>query len=225
MSDPSSQNLAQINQMISFILNEAKEKSEEIDARTLEDYNIQKLKFLQQFKEKFTKDLALKKEKQIIQLKIQRSTQLNQKRLTVIDERNQVLLKTADSVKDKLAKLVDDKAKYKQLMVRLILEGAKILNDETDIGILCKESDKSLIEDLIKSNSVKKDGVKFFVDTSVYYKVTNESNIGGVVLTCKNGAIRVDNTLSTRLSQILEKDKPSIRKLLFPQEASPVVAN
>jgi vacuolar-type H+-ATPase subunit E/Vma4 len=50
MDDESSQR--QIQQMVGFILNEAKDKAEEIDSKTLEEFNIERLKQAQQMKEK-----------------------------------------------------------------------------------------------------------------------------------------------------------------------------
>lgn len=50
LSDEAAQK--QITQMVNFILNEAKDKASEIEARALEDFNIEKLKLVQQMKEK-----------------------------------------------------------------------------------------------------------------------------------------------------------------------------
>ncbi len=41
------QSVRQIQQMVNFILNEAKDKAEEIDAKTLEEFNVEKLKYVQ----------------------------------------------------------------------------------------------------------------------------------------------------------------------------------
>ena len=43
------------------------------------------------------------------------------------------------------------------------------------------------------------------------------SCIGGVVLSCNNGLITVDNTLDTRMRLVVEQDKPAIRAALFPR--------
>ena len=45
----------QIQQMVSFILNEAKDKAEEIESKAMEDFNIEKLKLVQQMKDKTRK--------------------------------------------------------------------------------------------------------------------------------------------------------------------------
>merc|ERR1712127_233206 len=40
-------------------------------------------------------------------------------------------------------------------------------------------------------------------------------SLGGVVLTCQNGSITVDNTIDSRLGLVTEQAKPRIRQLLF----------
>ncbi len=49
----------QIQQMVSFIANEAKETAENIKQKTNEDFNIEKLKLVQGMKEKIRKTLTL----------------------------------------------------------------------------------------------------------------------------------------------------------------------
>lgn len=60
---------AQIQQMVKFILNEAKDKAQEIEARALEDFNIEKLKLVQQMKDKIRHEF----DKKAKQLEVQRS--------------------------------------------------------------------------------------------------------------------------------------------------------
>lgn len=60
---------AQIQQMVKFILNEAKDKAQEIEARALEDFNIEKLKLVQQMKDKIRQEFDKKAKK----LEVQRS--------------------------------------------------------------------------------------------------------------------------------------------------------
>lgn len=54
----------QIDQMVNFILNEAKDKAAEIEAKSMEDFNVEKLKVLQAMKEKVRAEFK-KKAKQI----------------------------------------------------------------------------------------------------------------------------------------------------------------
>jgi V-type H+-transporting ATPase subunit E len=212
----------QIQQMVNFILNEAKDKAEEIDAKAMEDFNIEKLKLIQQMKEKVRKEYALKAKKIETQRAIQRSTAINKSRLRTIEERNNLLMKTVDIVKETLAQTVKKGEKYNKIITDLIVQGALMLL-EPEVTVLCRKEDVPLVKSIlssaeanyaaeIKSQTGASKQVKLVIDESKPLV----GKIGGVILQTNGGAIRVDNTLDTRLDLLVEKDKPTIRKILFP---------
>ena len=213
----------QIQQMVNFILNEAKDKAEEIDAKAMEDFNIEKLKLIQQMKEKVRKEYAIKAKKIETQRAINRSTSINKSRLRTIEERNTLLMQTVELVKQSLAGTVKKGDQYKNIMTALIVQGALMLL-EPEVTIRCRKEDMALVKSILEdaqnmyANEIKTQtagvvrSVKFVLD---------ESNpllnvLGGVVVQTSGGAIRVDNTLDTRLGLLVEKDKPTIRGILFP---------
>jgi len=213
----------QIQQMVNFILNEAKDKAEEIDAKAMEDFNIEKLKLIQQMKEKVRKEYALKSKKIETQSAIQRSTAINKARLRTIEQRNTLLFQAVDIVKKNLAETVKKTDQYKKIVTDLIVQGAMLLL-EPEVTIQCRKEDIALVKSVIdeaqkrytaeiksQANGVSKT-VKFLVNESQPLV----GKIGGVILQTNGGAIRVDNTLDTRLNLLVEKDKPTIRKTLFP---------
>ncbi len=213
----------QIQQMVNFILNEAKDKAEEIDAKAMEDFNIEKLKHIQLMKDKLRKEYAVKLKKIETDRAIQRSTAINKSRLRTIEERNRLLLESVESVKKSLVESVKKTENYKKIVIDLIVQGALLLL-EPELTIVARKEDFGLIKSVLEeaqkkytqviktqTNGVTK-AVKF---------VLNESKplvgkIGGVVVQTASGNIRVDNTLDTRLELVMEKDKPTIRRLLFP---------
>jgi V-type H+-transporting ATPase subunit E len=91
----------QIQQMVNFILNEAKDKASEIEARAMEDFNIEKLKIVQSTKERIRKEYLLKMKKLETQRAIQKSTTINKNRLRKIEERNNIVLKVNEKRKNK----------------------------------------------------------------------------------------------------------------------------
>jgi len=113
----------QIQQMVNFILNEAKDKAEEIDAKTLEDFNIEKLKQAQQMKDKIRIDIDKRKKLAATQLAIARSTQINQSRLQKIEARQQALGELNKICEAELKNIVRDRSKYQQLLIQLIVQG------------------------------------------------------------------------------------------------------
>eukprot|EP00921_Rhytidocystis_pertsovi_P016444 GHVQ01025957.1.p1 GENE.GHVQ01025957.1~~GHVQ01025957.1.p1 ORF type:complete len:100 (-),score=21.60 GHVQ01025957.1:98-397(-) len=81
----------QVQQMCNFILNEAKDKAQEIEAQALEDFNIEKLKLVQQMKDKIRQEYQ-KKAKQIeVERSTARSAAINRARLQKISARQQVI--------------------------------------------------------------------------------------------------------------------------------------
>ena len=213
----------QIQQMVNFILNEAKDKAEEIDAKAMEDFNIEKLKLIQQMKEKVRKEYALKAKKIETQRAISRSTAINKARLRTIDERNTLLYQSVDAVKKNLSDVVKKTDQYKKILTDLIVQGAMLLL-EPEVTIQCRKDDVSLVKSVIDeaqkryTSEIKNQtgGVVRSVKLIVNESQPLVGKIGGVILQTSGGAIRVDNTLDTRLNLLVEKDKPTIRKILFP---------
>lgn len=222
MDASSDSSARQIQQMVNFILNEAKDKAEEIDAKTMEEFNIEKLKLVQTGKEKIRRDLEAKAKKSEVELRIARSTAINKARLQQIEEANQALKKVEDDARARLASITKDNAKYKQVLIDLIVQGCLALLEE-NVTVVCRKEDASLVNDVLKTAStryselVKQQAGGVAKTVTLTAEVGNSVKIGGVVLSTRNGTIRVDNSLETRLNQLLEKDKPSIKKLLFPK--------
>lgn len=213
----------QIQQMVNFIMNEAKDKAEEIDAKAMEDFNIEKLKLIQQMKDKVRKEYAMKAKKIETQRAIARSTAINKSRLRTIEERNNLLMQSVDMVRKSLSDVVKKQDQYKKILTDLIVQGSLMLL-EPEISILCRKEDVSLVKSVIEdaqkkySSEIKQqaNGASRSVKLTVDESRPLVDKIGGIVLQTQGGAIRVDNTLDTRLELLVEKDKPTIRKILFP---------
>ena len=147
---------------------------------------------------------------------------MNKARLAEIAERNRHLELVVEEAKTLLSALVKDAQKYKPLLSKLIVQGCcQLLEDE--VSVRCRKDDRAIVESVVgdasrqfsiviqqQTGTIK--NVKLSVDKVNFLP---PSQIGGVILTCLNGLIRVDNSLQTRLSLLCEQDKPNIRKLLF----------
>jgi V-type H+-transporting ATPase subunit E len=112
---------------------------------------------------------------------------------------------------------------YKKIVTDLIVQGALMLL-EPEVTVVCRKEDTALVKSVL-DDAQKKFASEVKAQTNGVAKsvklVVDESRplvgkIGGVVLQTEGGAIRVDNTLDTRLDLLVEKDKPTIRKILFP---------
>jgi len=221
----------QIQQMVNFILNEAKDKAEEIEAKALEDFNIEKLKLVQQMKDKIRQEYVRKAKQVETQCAIARSTAINRSRLEKIKARQEVLGKVQEDVTAKLLAELRSEPKHKKLITDLITQGLLMLLED-EVSVQCRECDQRLVQGcladaaaefskVIKSQTGVTKQVKLTIDKSGFLPpapdmTQGKSCIGGVILTCSDGLIKVNNTLDERLKLTMELDKPAIRGILFP---------
>eukprot|EP00916_Digyalum_oweni_P008688 GHVL01014492.1.p1 GENE.GHVL01014492.1~~GHVL01014492.1.p1 ORF type:complete len:232 (+),score=29.71 GHVL01014492.1:96-791(+) len=221
----------QISQMVNFILNEAKDKAQEIEAKALEDFNIEKLKLVQQMKERIRQDLAKRMRQLEVQRSIARSTAVNRSRLRKMVARDTAVNKVVDEATSQLATISNDQQRYKKIISDLILQGLmRLLEDH--VSVRCRQIDKSLVEGVLSDVSSKytdyiqkevglKKTVKLVIDSQFLPPPPNPDHLGkyccgGVVLVCHHGKITLDNTLDQRLTLAVSENKPQIRKILFP---------
>ncbi|CDJ27168.1 vacuolar ATP synthase subunit e, putative [Eimeria mitis] len=146
--------LAQIQQMVKFILNEAKDKAQEIEARALEDFNIEKLKIVQQMKDKIRQEFDKKAKKLEVQRSIDRSTAINKARLRRIAAQEQVVNEVYAQSQKQLAAICSDSARYKELLVDLIVQGLLRLL-EAEVIIRCREMDRQVVESILPAAAAK----------------------------------------------------------------------
>lgn len=212
----------QIQQMINFILNEAKETSEQITAKANEDFNIEKLKLVQSMKDKIRTDMAAAKKKEETKKAIERSTSINKARLKKIEARQQCIDKLAYEVGDKLKDVAKAESKYKQILIDLIVQGSLKLMEE-EVSVRCRAADQNVVRSVLDQASqaftktvMKSVNLQPRVRFALDKDFLPPNSLGGVVLLCSGGSISVDNTLDARLKLCMDNDKPSLRKMMFP---------
>eukprot|EP00438_Fugacium_kawagutii_P035359 Skav207508 [mRNA] locus=scaffold334:412384:415508:- [translate_table: standard] len=231
MDASSKETQAQILQMTQFILNEARDKAEEIDTKALQEESIERLKIVNSMKEKIQQEYARKSKQIETQAAIERSTAINRSRLEKIKSRQEMLGKLQEDSQKELAKRLEDKAKQKQFITQLIVQGLLMLLED-QVEVRCRKCDEALVSDcigdavrdyskVIKDSTGASKNCKVTVDQKVQLPpppngdASTPSCLGGVVLACQKGAITIDNTIDSRLELVMEQAKPTIRKLLF----------
>eukprot|EP00172_Hildenbrandia_rubra_P000956 Plantae.Rhodophyta-Hildenbrandia_rubra.ctg15470.p2 GENE.Plantae.Rhodophyta-Hildenbrandia_rubra.ctg15470~~Plantae.Rhodophyta-Hildenbrandia_rubra.ctg15470.p2 ORF type:complete len:217 (-),score=53.43 Plantae.Rhodophyta-Hildenbrandia_rubra.ctg15470:2141-2791(-) len=207
----------QINQMVSFIRQEAEDKANEIAVKAEEDFNIRKLSTVEVEKEKIRAEYE-KKTKQIeINRKIAYSTQLNNSRLEVLEARDKILREVYDEADKKLAECAkNDPKKYVKLLRGYILQGLVTLGDskvvtrarEADLDEV-KEALPSIVEEYRKATGKE---VDVSLDTKTFI---SKDCTGGVTLLSNYGNIVVENTFESRLEIAYQQNLPAIRNMLF----------
>lgn len=228
--DANKETQQQILQMTQFILNEAKDKAEEISTKTLQEFSVEKLKVVNQTKEKIMADYARKLKQVETQGAIARSTAINKSRLEKIKARQEVISHLSTDSKAQLMVELKNEAKSKTFITKLIVQGALMLLEE-DVQIRCRACDDALVQSclaaataeyqqVIKKETKVDKKINLTLDKAVKLPPapdasSHESCLGGVVLACQNATILIDNTIDARLNLVLEQAKPTIRHLLF----------
>eukprot|EP01054_Gregarina_sp_Poly1_P002372 Gregarina_sp_Poly_1__2371@NODE_1635_length_3667_cov_217_740556_g1079_i0_p3_GENE_NODE_1635_length_3667_cov_217_740556_g1079_i0NODE_1635_length_3667_cov_217_740556_g1079_i0_p3_ORF_typecomplete_len232_score43_30vATPsynt_E/PF01991_18/8_1e59VirE/PF05272_11/5_9VirE/PF05272_11/13DUF4886/PF16227_5/0_03DUF4886/PF16227_5/4_4e03DUF885/PF05960_11/0_21DUF1104/PF06518_11/0_057DUF1104/PF06518_11/4_1e03DUF4570/PF15134_6/0_36DUF4570/PF15134_6/5_7e03DcpS_C/PF11969_8/25Mitofilin/PF09731_9/3_2Spore_II_R/PF09551_10/ len=228
MDDSESQR--QIDQMVKFILNEAKDKAAEIEAKSMEDFNIEKLKLLQQMKDKVRQDYKKKAKQMETEKAIARSTAINKARLKKIAARQLKINEAVKLASRSLSELSKDNHKYPKLVTDLIVQ-AMIRLLEPEVLVTCRKEDEPIMSECManaekKYKQIMQDaGVnvsikatlnkRSYLPSSTGATETERTCAGGVILTSVNGKIVCDNTLDARLDLVVAECLPQLRKILY----------
>jgi len=224
----------QIDQMIKFIEQEAKEKADEIETKAKAEFTADKLLLINQFntecREKYEK---LRKER-VISKRIERSKKLNDARYQVMLARDEKIKDLKDQVLSKLA-LVSKNKQYRDLLRSLVVQGLMTLMEE-HVTVQCRKEDEGLVSGLLEES------VKVFqeimlretgVSVPVVVKLSGEylpsaptkdggpSCCGGVVLSARKGQLVCRNTLDSRLDHAFYKLQPQVRGIIFGVREAP----
>jgi len=219
----------QIDQMIAFIHQEAKEKAEEIRVKTESEYTAEKLSLTQEASLAIREEFEKKKKDRIIAKRIERSKMLNNARYQSMRRRDDKMKQLKEEVTAKLEEVAGS-AKYKDLLRFLIVQGFLTMQEEV-VTVQCREVDEKLVQPLIgdcvstyQEICKKATGVapplkatlsKDYLNVAPSLAKGGPSCCGGVNLLARGGKIVCKNTLDSRLEHALYDLEPQIRGLLF----------
>jgi len=138
-----------ITQMCNFIIQEAKEKVNEINLKTDNDFALEKQMMVHNSKLKLQKDFKqmekdIQTQKRIVKAKAEAAH-----RVKLMDEREQLIQDVKEAAIDALIPATKDEKKYKDMLKKLIIQGLIKLN-EAKATVLCRECDVSLVQEAIK---------------------------------------------------------------------------
>merc|ERR1712137_51364 len=214
----------QLNNMISFIHAEAREKVQEINVRAEEDFNIEKTSIIQEEKKRINEDFEQKCKQIDVQKKITYSNQLNACRLATLKAREAAIQEIFQVAQSKLVGLTADKAAYKNLIQQLILQALMKLR-EAEVSVICRREDDDIVKEALPGAIEaykQKSGIDAKVTVEAKHKLAPAPSgkpgafcSGGIVLAAKEGRILCNNTLDQRISLASEGLLPEIRAALF----------
>jgi len=212
---------AQIQQMVQFIHQEAKEKAAEIKLKADEEFNIEKLRMVETEKQKIRAEYE-RKEKQVeVSKRIQQSNDVRLSRLKTLKARDDAM---QDILKQAAAKLPSLKTGpgYAKLLENLILESLKNLADQK-VVVKAVAGEQKPTEAALKSAeaaykawATKEFGAEWAAGIKVEMdSETLSTGIAGVQVVGMGGKITLTNTLQSRLMLAYECYLPELRKTLF----------
>merc|ERR1712085_205707 len=117
-----------------------------IEARCLEDFNVEKLKHVQAAKAQIRGDYAAKVKAAETAAAISRSAAINKARLQKNGCRHTCLGNVKTEVSDALAKVaVAGSKQYSDLLCALIVQGCLKLSGEDTVTVKCRKEDESIL--------------------------------------------------------------------------------
>jgi len=205
---------AEMNKMVAFISQEAKEKAREIQVKADEEFAIEKAKIVRQETAAIDAQFDKKRKQAEVGWKIASSTALNQSRLQVLRAREEHLQSIFEEATKKTKDLKNDQGKYTKVLEDLILEVLLMLM-APEVTIDHQKAAGDFINNagdaaLKRYKEISGRDCKLDFQT----EVSDESS-GGVIGSVMNRRIKVDNTLDERLKILEEKMLPEIRTDLF----------
>ncbi|KAL1131329.1 hypothetical protein AAG570_010947 [Ranatra chinensis] len=210
----------QVARMVAFMEQEGRERVQEIDEKTEEEYQMTVGDLIQagraRIKAIYDKRDALEIKNRIVQ----KSRMIHLARLEVLRTREEMIESTVDWATDRLKQeLNSNREGYKNLMHKLILQAA-VLVAEPVIGVRVREVDGDLLDNSLLSRVA--DGFKEVtgLEERLQFEVDNRTflqpaAIGGVIVFARRGTILVDNTFGERINRVAAYASPAIRLMLF----------
>jgi len=211
---------AQVTHMRDFILHEAREKADEIDAKAEQDYTVEKQRLVEDEKLRIKREYDRKKSNVELETKIANATETNKNKLLVLAAASGQVEETFKETTNAL-KSVPKSPTYKDLLVKLIEEGIAALSLQT-VKVRCRAEDKAVVQQAI---SAIKGGVKISLDDQPLTVDTTVQNIdnqcvGGVLVCSEDGKVVVSQTLNARLQVVYDTALPVFKPKLFNQLGS-----
>ncbi|KAL3182151.1 hypothetical protein MRX96_035172 [Rhipicephalus microplus] len=185
--------------LITYVQNDINSKVKEIDAKTEEDFKVEKERFLKETLARLEEAVKKKQKEVEIKHRVEISRMKSAARVQLLSARNELVAKVLAETRSKLTMITEKEARYRPFLERLILQDLHLVHDALAVAV--KQFAKVT---RIEGNVV--------VDQEHFL---DEKCCGGVVLTTTRGKKKVTNTLESRLELVSRKTLPEIRAGLF----------
>lgn len=239
----------ELKKMTAFIRQEALEKAREIHLKADEEFAIEKSKLVRQETAAIDREYEKKFKTASMSQQITRSTMANKTRLRVLGARQSLLDELFEEARKKVAE-TSKNDKYPEILKGLILECMYLLNekkvgvrcrkqDKDEVEKAAKEAAEEYKKNLDLEVETWIDEDNALPDDSYAYSTPQSSTIpiashflsdeltifpfhsaGGVSIVGGNGKIELNNTFEERLRMCETDALPSVRVVLFGDNAN-----
>ncbi|EIW68859.1 V-type H+-transporting ATPase subunit E [Tremella mesenterica] len=203
----------EMNKMVAFISQEAREKAREIQVKADEEFSIEKAKIVRQESLAIDAQYEKKRKQAEVGWKIAQSTALNNSRLQVLRSRNDHLETIFEAARQKVKDLSSGES-YKTAMEALILEILLMLLSPS-VTLVHRPKDTDLVKSAASTAQTKYKELSGRESKIEFEASLPDDSAGGVIGSSMAGRIKVDNTLDARLKILEEKMLPELRYDLF----------
>merc|ERR1711907_480864 len=204
----------QVKHMREFIIHEANEKADELNAKAEQDYTVEKQRLVEDAKQQIRKEMDRREQNVELETKIANATETNKNKLKVLAAASGQIEQTFDAAYTALQDVAKGGA-YGELLKALIAEAVTLLDGKSG-KVRCRAEDKSLVQGALSAGGDFKltlDPEPLSVDSSV--SNIKQECLGGVLVTSEDGKIVVNQTLNSRLQTAYDTALPCIKPALF----------
>ncbi|KAF5354312.1 hypothetical protein D9756_007203 [Leucocoprinus leucothites] len=209
--------LSEMNKMVAFINQEAREKAREIQVKADEEFAIEKARLVKQEQQSIDAQYEKKRKGAEVSQKIAQSTLTNRSRLKLLHKREEHLQDLFSVARTELAQLASkgsDSGAYTQFLEGVIVQGFLQVM-EPKVLIHTRTQDAEVAKQAAEAASQTYNDL---TGLSVEFEIVpdlGEDGAGGVKLVNASHRITVDNTLDERLRLLEDRMLPEIRRDLF----------
>jgi V-type H+-transporting ATPase subunit E len=213
---------SQINQMVQFIHQEAKEKAAEIKLKADEEFNIEKLRMCEAEKQKIRAEYERKEKHVEVQKRIKQSNDVRLARLKTLKARDDAMQELLKLAAAKLPSLKTGSG-YPKLLENLIVEALKQLCDQK-VEVKPVAGEEAATKKALGAATAaytawatSEMGAEWAAGISITMDTSGSlaNGIAGVQVTGMGGKITLTNTLQSRLMLAYECYLPQLRGALF----------
>ncbi|KAK8861469.1 hypothetical protein IAR55_002289 [Kwoniella newhampshirensis] len=203
----------EMNKMVAFISQEAREKAREIQVKADEEFAIEKAKIVRQESLAIDAQYEKKRKQAEVGWKISQSTAINTSRIKILRSRNDHLEAIFDEA-SKQVKALSTGGSYAEAVENLILEILLMLL-APGITLAHRPKDDDLVKKAAEGAQKRYTELSGRESKIEFDGSLPDDSAGGVIGSTMGGRIKVDNTLGERLKILQDKMLPELRHDLF----------